>query len=202
MRAEAQVLTAGREGDIDLRLSYTASCRSDTASNGSLYLSRHANPHTITYKHSHSYKMGCVSLFEFSEPLEQIASQYLNWQGWFGGQSHIRGKASVWFQIDREAVRGAVKTVQETREEWAANGYAQYIPFVEVGHRGPLPIRAITRALVISRLDRNRFRLIESGPEWQTRTGAYAATLPEPPPPSEFELAFMEASEKAKRPPG
>ena len=156
---------------------------------------------TSTYKNSHSYKMGCVSLFDFSESLEDIASQFMNWAGWFGAQSHIKGKATVWFQIDRDAVRSAVKTVKETREEWAANGYAQYIPFVEVGHVGPLPVNAILGALVISRLDRNRFRMIEPGPDWQARIEAYTATLPEPPPPSEFELAFIEASEKAKRPP-
>lgn len=138
--------------------------------------------------------MGCVSLFDFGEPLEQIASQFLSWAGWFGSQSHIKGKATVWFQIDRESVRGAVTTVKETRDEWAANGYAQYIPFVEVGHRGSIPASAITGALVISSRDRNTFQMIEPGPDWQMRIEAYAATLPELPPPSPLELALMEAS--------
>lgn len=156
---------------------------------------------TSTYKNSHCYKMGCVSLFDFSEPLEQIASQFLNWAGWFGSQSHIEGKATVWFQIDREAVRGAVKTVKETRDEWVANGYAQYIPFVEVGHRGPIPASAIAGAVVISRRDRDRFQMIEPGPGWLMRIEACAATLPELPPPSALELALMEANRKSKLPP-
>lgn len=131
------------------------------------------------YKTSHCHKMGCVSLFDFTEPLEQIASQYSNWQGWFGYQSHIKGKATVWFEVDRDAVGGTVKSVKETREEWAANGYAQYIPFVEVGHRGSLPAQALKGALVISRQDRSLFRMVEAGPDWQARIEAFAATLPE-----------------------
>lgn len=142
------------------------------------------------YKGSHCHKMGCVSLFDFSESLEDIASQFRNWQGWFGYQSHIKGKATVWFQIDRDAVQGTVKTVKETRAEWAANGYAQYIPFVEVGHRGPLPVSAITGALVISTPDRSRFQMIEPSLDWQARIEAYTASLPELPPPSAFELAM------------
>jgi hypothetical protein len=157
---------------------------------------------TSTYRSSHCHKMGCVSLFDFSEPLEQIASQFLNWHGWFGYQTHLKGKATVWLQVDREAVRGSVKTVKETHEEWAANGYAQYIPFVEVGHHGPMPLTAITGALVVSREDRTRFQMIEPGPDWHARIEAYAATLPEIPPPSDFEKAIMEAYRKAERPPG
>lgn len=134
---------------------------------------------TSTYKSSHCHKMGCVSLFDFSEPLEDVASQFMNWQGWFGFQSHIEGKATVWFQIDRDAVRDAVKTVNATHEQWATNGYAQYIPFVEVGHRGALPISAVTGALVISRQDRGCFQMIKPAPDWKGRIAAFAATVPE-----------------------
>ena len=151
---------------------------------------------TSTYRSSHCHKMGCVSLFDFSEPLEDIASQFMNWAGWFGAQSHIRGKATVWFRIDRDAVRGAVKTVKETYKEWAANGYAQYIPFVEVGHRGPVPVSAVTGALVISCQDRSQFKMIEAGPDWQGRIAAYAATLTKLPPPSAFELAMLASTRR------
>jgi len=153
---------------------------------------------TSTYKNSYCHKLGYVSLFDFTEPLEQIASQYMNWQGWFGYQSHIEGKATVWFQIDRDAVQHAVKTVKESYAEWAANGHAQYIPFVEVGHRGPLLVSAVTGALVISRQDRSRFQMVEPGPDWQARIQSYAATLPELPPPSALELALIEANRKAR----
>jgi hypothetical protein len=123
----------------------------------------------------------------------------MNWHGWFGHQTHIKGKASVWFQIDREKVRGTVQTVAEKAAAWrAATTKGNHMPHVEVCHRGPIAIDAVAAALVISNVDQNRFQRIEASPDWQRRIDAFVATLPEPPPPHPFVLALREANRRSK----
>jgi hypothetical protein len=154
----------------------------------------------VGYAIGHCRMNDCVSLFDFSGPLEDIASQWMNWRGWFGHQTHIAGKASVWLQIDRAKVAGTVQTVAETAAAWwAAPTKGNHMPHVEVCHWGPVPTNAMVGALVISNVDPSRFQMIEPGTHWQTRIEAFVATLPEPPPPDPLMRALREASRRSKR---
>jgi hypothetical protein len=142
---------------------------------------------------------GWISLFDFSNSLEDIASQWMNWWGWFGAHDHIEGKASVWFQIDRGKVAGTVQSVGETAAAWwAATCKGNHMPHVEVCHRGPIPISAIKGALVVSNVNHDLFKIIEPGPDWQARIEAFADTLPEPPPLHPLVLALREANRRSK----
>ncbi len=115
------------------------------------------------YGKSFCQALGGISLFDFTAPLEDIASQYDNWHGWFGSQGHLKGRSVVWFKLGRDALGDAVKSVADTLIEWKETGYRKIIPHVEVCHRGSIPVSAISGALVNSAVDQTLFELVGRG---------------------------------------
>jgi hypothetical protein len=137
----------------------------------------------VGYPNGHCRMNGSISLFDFSGRLEDVASQWINWRGWFGLHSHIEGNASVWLRIDRAAVAGNVQTPQDCLTDWyAASNRGNHMPHVEVCHSGPIPISDINGALVVCPTDGSRFQQFEAGPHMIENIVGYAETFPYRPP--------------------
>jgi hypothetical protein len=150
-----------------------------------------------SYPTSFCRSQGGISLFDFTGTIEHVASQFINWRGWFGHQPQLKGKAVVWFRLDRTML--SVKTAQETKSDWFAAGCPQLIPHVETCHIGPIPAEAINGALVISVADPSLYLWIEPGRGFASRIAAYAKELPKVPKPTGFLAAMIAASKRASR---
>jgi hypothetical protein len=106
---------------------------------------------------------------------EEDQQQLLRMKVW----PELRGR--LWHATSVEASAGIIH--EETRDAWWAASVSQrgnLIPHVEVCHRGPISICAVVGALVVPKVDREIFKLIEPGSDWQARIEAFAAALFEP----------------------
>ena len=91
----------------------------------------------------------CVSLFDFGPtagPAWLVQEQYRNWGGWLCGK--YEDKAMIWLQLDRELTVDKVIPAGKVRTIAQANRSEQVIPGVEAGHRGPVPLTALRKALI------------------------------------------------------
>lgn len=148
------------------------------------------------FKNGYCRVNGGVSLFDFSDTEERIADQSHNWQSWLGHQRYIRGRAVVWFRINREAVRDSVKSVADTGAAWHAGGHHanKYIPYVEVCHAGSIPLSAIDGSLVISSANNALFEWVPPGDAMLAEIVRLETTMPELPPPGPLELALEQVT--------
>ncbi|MYA96528.1 MAG: hypothetical protein F4X91_08995 [Nitrospinae bacterium] len=112
------------------------------------------------YKNSLCRHLGCVSLFDFGPSAKNYDRQFLNWWGWFGHQQ--KSKVVVWLEIDRDATADKVYDAGKMHEIWKKNLNKQFIPGVEAGHKGPIPLCVLKGALLIyHRHDLTRFERFE-----------------------------------------
>ena len=107
------------------------------------------------YKQSLCRYLECVSLFDFGPSAADDCDQFRHWSGWFGHQQGSR--LSIWLEIDRDAVADNIYDAAEMRELFKENLSKTFIPGVEAGHRGPLPIDRLHGALVIDDWHREIF---------------------------------------------
>lgn len=144
------------------------------------------------YKNSLCRYLGCVSLFDFGATAKIYDRQFLNWRGWFGYQQNSR--LAVWLEIDRDAASKKVYDAGEMHRIWKENLNKQFIPGVEAGHKGPIPLRSLKSALLIYRYDLKRFERFEKVNEnFIHQIEDFEKSLP-PPPESDPFIKMLEAS--------
>lgn len=151
---------------------------------------------------------GWVSLYDFG-PTAFDREGFNFWDGWFG--SRRTGRCTIWLKIDRGAaveklmdppsVRAAFWQECEERKlagdhKLYGEPWGQFIPFVEAGHRGPIPTSAIVGALVIDQHDWVRFTYHKGLTGLIEATEVFERGLPPPPPKSDLELIAEMASRR------
>ena len=101
--------------------------------------------------------LGCVALFDFGPTAVDTAGQFGNWSAWFGHEQKAR--VAIWLELDRGASAGNLIEAGKLRAIWHDGNHSRrYIPGVEAGHRGPIPLRFLPGALLIDAQDVSRFR--------------------------------------------
>ena len=111
--------------------------------------------------------LDCVSLFDFGPTAKDCDGQYTSWWGWFGDQQ--KSAVGVWLEIDRDAAANKIREAGAMHEIFA-NNPKQFIPGVEAGHQGPIPLSLLKGALLIDQHDLERFERFEEVDEtliWQ-----------------------------------
>ena len=99
----------------------------------------------------------CVSLFDFGPTAVDESNQYRNWSGWFGHPQVAR--VAIWLEIDRHAAGDSVIDAKTMLQKWACRDHREktFIPGVEAGHKGAIPICHLRGALLIDDHDRSNF---------------------------------------------
>ena len=144
------------------------------------------------YKNALCLHLGCVSLFDFGPNAKDYDRQFLNWWGWFGYQQ--KSRVAVWLEIDREATADKVYDAGEMHGIWKENLNKQFIPGVEAGHKGPIPLRALKSVLLIYRYDLKRFkRFKEVNQTLIQKITDFEKSLPSPPD-SDPSIVMLESS--------
>ena len=140
------------------------------------------------YKNSLCGHLDCVSLFDFGPTAKDCDGQFLNWWGWFGYQQ--KSSVAVWLEIDRDATADKVYDAGEIyaiRQDILSKGGSVpglFIPGVEAGHKGPIPLCVLKGALLIYRCDLKRFeRFEEVGETLIDEIADFEKSLPPPPKP-------------------
>lgn len=142
---------------------------------------------------------GGVSLFDFSDTEENIASQSHNWQGWLANRTRVSDRAVIWFRINRAAVAGSIKSVADTLAEWhEGKHYAKkFIPHVEVCHAGPVLLSAVEGVLIVSVVDSSVVEWVPISESMDAEITRIEAAMPELPPPDPLFAALERAIRKA-----
>ena len=107
------------------------------------------------YKNSLCRHLDCVSLFDFGPTAKDFDGQFPNWWGWFGHQQ--KSRVAVWLEIDRDATADKVNDAGIMHGIWKENLNKQFIPGVEAGHKGPIPLSLLKGALLIFRCNLKKF---------------------------------------------
>ena len=95
------------------------------------------------------FEQGCVSLFDFGPtagPAWLLKYQYRNWGSCLWGDEG--DKAMIWLELDRERTVKNIIPADEAKNISEANSSKQFIPGVEAGHRGPVPLTSLRGALI------------------------------------------------------
>lgn len=125
------------------------------------------------YENSLCRHQGYVSLFDFGSTAKDCSGQYRNWWEWFGHQQESR--VAVWLEIDRDAASRKVYNAGKMYGIWQDNlgkgGTVPglFIPGVEAGHKGPVPVDVLKGALLIYQHDLNRFERFDEVDECLVR---------------------------------
>jgi len=107
---------------------------------------------------SFSLALGAVSLFDFGPAARDDSHQVAHLVGWFGSQQKAR--TAVWLELDRALLGPGLLDAAAARAMWRPDTHSRFIPGFEACHRGPIPVRAIGRVLLIARDARHRFRVV------------------------------------------
>ena len=146
------------------------------------------------YSNSLCRQLGCVALLDFGPTAVDDWDQFKNWSGWFGHQQQAR--VSVWLEIDRCAAVEQVIDAQALHRIWEDNSSKKFIPGVEAGHCGPVPVARIGAILLIDRHEVSTFeRLVGVDAAPLDRLKNFERSLPPAPDPHPF-IAAMEARRK------
>jgi hypothetical protein len=140
-----------------------------------------------------------VCLFDFGPSAAVVERQLNNWYGWFGQQQNCR--VSAWLEIDRDAVRLALRDAGQIRVLGRTTPGRLYIPGVEACHVGPVPMEALRSVLLIDRHDLERFMRVPLQLDaFRATLARFEASLPPPPPEHPMVKAFRlaEAERKAR----
>ena len=154
------------------------------------------------YKNSLCGQLDCLSLFDFGPTAKDCEGQFNNWSGWFGYQQ--KSRVAVWLEIDRDVtadkVYDAGKIYAIWQEDFRNGGFVfgVFIPGVEAGHKGPIPLDVLKGALLIDRYDRKRFERFGKVNETLIhQIDDFEKSLPPPPPLHPIEI--LEASLQQQR---
>ena len=145
------------------------------------------------YENSLCRYLGCVSIFDFG-PTAEDCDQYHNWNAWFGHEQISR--VAVWLEIDRDATANKVNDAGKTLKiRHDKKLYAKrFIPGVEAGHKGVIPLTVLIGALLIDQHDLNKFERFEGVNETLICKAAdFEKSLPPPPPRDPLEIAMESA---------
>ena len=109
------------------------------------------------YKKSFCRLQDSVCLFDFGPTASNIQEQYRNWSGWFGHQQNSR--IAIWLKIDRVATNNSLLDAGAARERWGMTEHkGGFIPGVEACHDGPIPLDAVSSALLVARDNKEVFQ--------------------------------------------
>lgn len=111
------------------------------------------------YKNSLCRSLNCVSLFDFGPSAVDDWCQFKNWSAWFGHEQNSR--VAIWLEVDREAVADDLYDAGELHKIWKEHLSKRFIPGVEAGHRGPIPLSALDGALLVDRYNKANFTRCE-----------------------------------------
>ena len=101
------------------------------------------------------HHLDCVSLFDFGPTAVDVGNQYRNWSGWFGHQQDAR--VAIWLEIDRNTTGDSVIDAGTMHQVWQKHLSKTFIPGVEAGHKGAIPICHLRGALLVDDHDRSNF---------------------------------------------
>ena len=149
------------------------------------------------YQNSLCRYLSCVSLFDFGPTAINDWGQFNNWHGWFGSQQDAR--VAVWLEVDRDATAIIVHDAGAMHRISKKNRSKRFIPGVEAGHKGSIPLDVLTGAVLIDRYDKRIFkRYNEVNETLIGRVIDFKESLSPPPKPDPY-IAILEAAQDRAR---
>ena len=113
------------------------------------------------YKDSLCRHSGYVSLFDFGPSARDVGDQFRNWCAWFG--SYQNSRVAMWLEIDRSIGADNICEAEQMHAIWDQHSYRhrQFIPGVEAGHKGSIPLQTLKGALAIDHYNLHVFERYE-----------------------------------------
>ncbi len=140
--------------------------------------------------------LNCVSLFDFGPTAVDEGNQYRNWSGWFGHQQVAR--VAIWLEIDRNAAGDSVIDAETMLRKWDCWDHRgkTFIPGVEAGHKGAIPICHLRGALLVDDHDQSNFvRHNEVNKALIDEVAKFEKSLP-PAPPQHLQIALNKGRQR------